>query len=199
MRLSIVFRISCTLMLLGGMSALDAAPKKKKKSTGERAKNQIEFVAQVGTGMNSAVIAPLNVPSSRNIRPSLVSLRDNLLDEAKLKPVASTATYNAAVRLTNAWLSALEEREKRRAALGAAAPPTTDIAHGKKTVLHYWDDILMWERELKDAREKKQTDKQKKAFFKAADMNNWRMRTEVLGPELEQLYSQFREQRRQGP
>jgi len=209
MRTTFLLRIICTLVILGTLTpGLQAAKKKKKKPADPSAaevtvtenstsKNQIEFVAEVGANMNVAVLSPLEVHFSRNIRPDLVSLRDNLLDEVKEKPAASPDTYKTAVRLVDAWLSALDERNTRRGSLGMAAPPTTDMAHSKKTTLHFWDDILTFQRELKDAGEKRADDKQKQAFFKDADKNNWRLRTEALRPNLEKLYSQFRELRRE--
>lgn len=208
MRTPFVFRLLCTLTIIGSLvPSLEAAKKKKKKPAAPAteevvpattAKNQIEFVAEIGTSMTNAVLAPLEVKFNRNVRPDLITLRDNLLDEAKEKPAASLDTYKSAVRLTDSWLSALEERDNRCASLGMSAPPTADLAHSKKTTLHFWDDILTFQRELKDAQEKQATDKQKQAFFKDADKNNWRLRTEVLRPNLEKLYSQFRELRRQG-
>lgn len=150
------------------------------------------------TNLNGSVLSPLELNFGRNIRPDLIALRDNLLDEAKEKPVATPDTYKAAVRLTDAWLSALDERETRQASLGMTPPPTTDMAHSKKTTLHFWDDILTFQRELKDAGEKRADDRQKQAFFKDADRNNWRLRTDALRPALEKLYSQFRDLRRQG-
>lgn len=68
--------------------------------------------------------------------------------------------------------------------------------HGKKTNLHFWDDTLNFLREINDAKEKRATDKQKREFFKDADINNWRLRTDVLRPQIEALYSRFRELRR---
>jgi hypothetical protein len=190
---------SVGLLILSALFALPLhAAEKKKKGPGKphAAGSRIDFVAEVGSDMNDAVLAPLE-KKSRDIRPSLVKLRDDVLDEAKFKAAASPATYDAAVRLVNAWMSALQERETRRASLGLAAPPTSDLQHGKKTTLHYPDDILTFRREMKDAREFRATEKKKKQFFKDADKNSWRLRTEALRPDLERLYSQFRELRRQ--
>lgn len=197
----------CLFILAAAVTPAFAAAKKKKKPAPKpqpevvvpetKYANQIDFVAQVGTSMNNAVLMSLDVKLSRDVRPDLIALRDNLLDEAKAKPAASPDTYKVAVRLTDAWLSALQERETRRASLGLTPPPTTDMDHGKKTSLHFWDDILTFQREMNDAKEKKATDKQKRAYFRDADINNWRLRTEVLRPNLESLYSQFRELRRQ--
>jgi len=176
----------------------------KKKGKGKdatasvpRKKNKIGIVADIGPSMNMAVLSPLDANIKRNIRPDLLALRDDLLDEAKTGPIASPATYTAATRLIDSWLSALGERETRRASLGLAAPPTTDMDHSKKQNLHFWDDILMFQREIKDAAEKKAKDKKMAAFFKDADKNNWRLRADILRPDLEKRYAQFRELRRQ--
>src|SRR4051812_42867258 len=123
---------SLVLLTLFLAPSVEAAKKKKKPKppTTDQvilpqttARNQIEFVSEIGINMNNAVLAPIDLKFSRDVRPDLVGLRDNLLDESKEKPAASEETYQAAVRLTNAWLSALQERETRRASLGMAAPP----------------------------------------------------------------------------
>ena len=191
--------IMCLVALLATMPVLHAEKKKGKEATVlvSKKKNRIGIVADIGPSMNMAVLAPLDANIKRNIRPDLLALRDDLLDEAKARPVASPATYTAATRLIDSWLSALGERETRRASLGLAAPPTTDMDHSKKQNLHFWDDILMFQREIKDAAEKKAKDKKMAAFFKDADKNNWRLRADILRPDLEKRYAQFRELRRQ--
>lgn len=194
--------VVCMLAIFLALAPVFGAPKKK-KSGGKEApaaeKTQIEFVAEIGSSMNSNVLAPIDQRFNKDIRPDLISLRDNVLDEAKAKPAASPETYATAGRLINAWLSALQERETRRATMGFTPPPTTDMDHGKKMNLNgYWRNILNYKREKDEAREKKATDKQKRAYFKDADINNWRLRTDVLRPNLESLYSQFRAQLRQG-
>lgn len=45
------------------------------------------------TNLNGAVLSPLELNFGRNIRPDLITLRDDLLDEAKEKPVATPDTY----------------------------------------------------------------------------------------------------------
>jgi len=196
--------VRITLIILSAIvvaAAAPAAPKKKKKPESAPAKpdtkNQIEFLVTAGANMNDAVLAPLEKNFAHDIRPTLIRLRDNLLDEAKDHPAASRQTYAAGARLVNAWLSALQERETRRASMGLAAPPSADLQHKKKTVLHDWEDVLTFQRELKDAREFRATEKKKKQFFKDADKNSWRLRTEALRPDLEALYSQFRALRRE--
>ncbi len=169
---------------------------KKPKPGPPQFKNKIQFVAWVGADMNDSVLAPLG-KNGPDVRSSLIRLRDDLLDEAKDRPAASPATYDMAVRLVNAWLSALEERQTRRATLGFSAGPSTDTAHGKKTVLHYPDDILTFRREMKDAAEFRDTQNKKKKFFRDAAINDWRLRAEALRPDLEKLYSQFRALKRQ--
>lgn len=199
MNRSVALKILGALFLSSLITVPLQAADKKKKGPGKppAARSRIEFVADVGSDMNDSVLAPLDKKFARDIRPSLIKLRDDLLDEAKFKPAASPASYDLAVRLVNAWVSALQERETRRASLGLAAPPASDMAHGKKTVLHYPDDILTFRREVKEAREFRATEKQKKKFFHDADINSWRLRTEALRPDLEKLYSRFREARRQ--
>lgn len=126
--------VVCLFISLGVLSFAGAAPKKKKKSAPPKpetqvvvpetkAENQIEFVSAIGTSMNSAVLSPIDWKFTRDVRPDLTGLRDNLLDEAKAKPVASPETYAAAVRLVDAWLAALKERETRRASMGLTPPP----------------------------------------------------------------------------
>ncbi len=195
----------CILVLMGALSSPAFSAKKKKPAAKKpsvvvpatSAKNQIEFVSSIGTEMNSIVLSPIDLKFNRDIRPELLALRDNLTDEAKVHPVASQDTYKTAVRLTNAWLSALNERETRRASLGLTPPPTRDMDHSTKTTLRFPNDVLYFKREINNAKAKKAKDKQMQAFFKDADKNNWRLRTEALRPNLESLYSQFRELRRQ--
>jgi len=201
MKTRLVLKTASVLMLSVLLALPAHAAKKKKKAEPSTpppaAKSQIDFVAQTGAEMNDAVLAPLDKTAAHDIRPTLLRLRDNLLDEAKEKPVASPATYKAATKLVDAWLSALKERESRRASMGMAAPPAMDLEHAKKTTLHDWDDVLTFVREVKDAKEFRAKEKKKKQFFKDADKNNWKLRTDVLRPELESLYSQFRELKRQ--
>jgi hypothetical protein len=161
------------------------------------AANQVELVSKIGVSTTAAVLAPLNV-SFRDIRPDLLAMRDNLRDEAVQKPVASAATYQLGTRLCDAWLSAVAERDARRREFGANAPAVRDLEHSKKTTLHFWDDLLTFDREVKDAHERSSTEKQKSAFFSDAQKNNWNTRAAALRPGLESLYAQFREARRQG-
>jgi hypothetical protein len=191
-------------LTVSAMLALPVHAKKKKKpdqtpspAADQGPKNNIEFMAQTGSEMNEVVLSPLDKPFAHDVRPSLVRLKDNLLDEAKEKPVASAATYQTATKLVDAWLSALKERESRRASMGLAAPPAMDMEHSKKTTLHDWDDVLTFAREVKDSREFQAKEKKKKQFFSDADKNNWKLRTDVLRPELESLYSKFRELKRE--
>ncbi len=196
MRVHLTQTVTCILAIFVAFTPVFSAPKKKKKSRDPKpevvaaiAKNQLEFVATIGTSMNSTVLSPLDKEFSHDIRPDLAALRDNLLDEAKANPVANQPTYAMAVRLTDAWLSALKERETRRASMGMTPAPTTDMDHIKSFQSRIQSEI--------NAKEKKANDKQKRNFIKDAQKNNWQLRTDALRPNLDSLYSQFRELRRQ--
>ncbi len=171
-----------------GQRIVEAAPAAKPA--------QIEVLATVGNTTTSAVLAPLAV-SFRDIRPDLIALRDDLRDEAARQPVASAVAYQLGDRLCEAWLSALAERETRLREFGAKAPAVKDLEHSRKTTLHFWDDLLTFDRELVDAKAKRAGDAQKDAFFSDAQKSNWNNRAAVLRPGLESLYAQFREARRQ--
>jgi hypothetical protein len=193
-----------TLELINDNNKLEGKTKKGKRVWGQRIveataavkPSEVEVLATIGTKTTSAVLAPLTV-SFRDIRPDLIALRDNLRDEAAQQPAASAATYQLANRLCEAWLSALAERDTRRREFGAKAPAVKGMEHSKKTTLHFWDDLLTFDRELVDAKEKRDGDAQKDAFFSDAQKTSWNNRAAALRPGLENLYAQFREARRQ--
>lgn len=200
-----MIRFIAILIGAGLVSAVQVpafAAKKKgasKKSAAEdkAAASAIDFVATVGPQMNETVLSPLDAKLNKDVRPDLLLLRNDLLDEAKASPVASPDAYQAAIRLADLWLAALNERESRRGTLGGTAPPSTDLSGSKKTTLHYRRDILTFRREKNEAKAAKAKGKKTQAFFDDASRNNWRLRADVLRPGMERQYSAFRELLRQ--
>lgn len=157
--------------------------------------SQIDLIVKTGSAMSSTVLAGLDEPAP-DVRADIIEIQQQLLDEAAQRPVASQAAYQAASRLCSGWLKAFDERKKRNGSLGQTAPPTKDMAHARKTLLHWPDDVLTFARERAEARSKRRTDKQMQSFFDDAAKASWQQRAEVLQAELDKLYTTFREELR---
>jgi len=189
------FRLSTVLKLFLLTGSL-AATVSLRAADAEAAKSQIDIFAEEGPKITTAVGAPLSVPVA-DYKAAITFMKDNLLDEAATKPVATQETYQVAAKLCAAWLSSLDERDKRLASLGQKGGPTTDMSSAKKTVLHDWRDELNYLRELDDERRKKERDQQTTDYFSDAAKKQWTDRCVEVRQYLNTLYSQFRQLRRQ--
>jgi hypothetical protein len=131
------------------------------------------------------------VPAS--IRDYLADLRENLLDEAARKPVASKDAYNLGARFCNGLIAVYDEREMMAARLRNNAPgqaagaPTTTKVHPN------WIDYL---RERDEAAAASHNNTIETPFAKMNIMQ-WRTRAGELRRTLDAFYAQFRAAARQ--
>ncbi|MDB6137599.1 MAG: hypothetical protein JWO94_671, partial [Verrucomicrobiaceae bacterium] len=95
---------------------------------------RIEVVMSQADAITNAIFVPLNGPMP-DPGPAISLLREDLLDEAALKPEASQEAYATALRLCQGWQSALAERRDRHSGFASTSPVGTDFVGTRKQTL----------------------------------------------------------------
>jgi hypothetical protein len=81
----------------------------------------IEVFSRESQNLIAWALSPLEEIIPADIRQNLTFIREDLVDEGKAKPAASLDAYRAAFYLCEDLLTALNERDKARAASGYRA------------------------------------------------------------------------------
>ncbi len=145
-----------------------------------------------GAWTTEAVLAPLDAklpPSKRpsRLRSDIMALRVKLLGEAAKSPAASPDAYKVALGLCDAWLGALDERDKSSATISRTPMATTDMESSKAVN----PGPVQQDQEAIDAQKKKQEDAKQNAYFNDAQKKQWLQRCAQLRPNIEQFLTQL--------
>ena len=148
------------------------------------------------------VLAPLEQSVPADIRQNLTFLREDLVDEAKRKPAASTAAYQAGAQLCNTLLAILDERNQAQVRAGfrgveanARTGITSQALEARRNYMMSWPQYA---REGAQRAELKSQAINNAQVMKERPKVEWSQRTAQLGKILDNLYAQFRAALRQG-
>jgi len=161
--------------------------------TSKAAESRIEELIERKNTIVEDIFGPLNNPVPASIREYLADLRENLLDEAAKKPVASSNTYDFGVRFCNGLISAYDERQLMVARLRNNSPSN---AAGKPITMKDHPNWADYERERREARAATHDNKLETAFARNTRLQ-WAQRSEQLRKALDAFYAQFRQAARQ--
>jgi hypothetical protein len=78
----------------------------------------LQVLSEEAPNVSNWALSPLDDDVPDGIRQNITLLRENLLDEASGKPAAGPQAYDAAAKLCNALISALDDRDKTRTRYG---------------------------------------------------------------------------------
>jgi formylglycine-generating enzyme required for sulfatase activity len=161
------------------------------KTLSQQAPNAIEWA-----------LAPLDQSVPGDIRQNLTSLREDLLDEAKAKPVAGPEAYAMGRQLCDTLMAVLDERELtlsrvgyRAAQANANTRVTSQALEARRNYMMSWPQYA---REKDQAGEIFRQQTNNVTLTKELPKVEWSNRTAVLRRTLDSLYAKYREALRQG-
>jgi len=157
------------------------------------AANAIDTIRDTGPATTGSVLVALDVKQPPTVRAGITALREKLLDEAVKAPASSPDVYKVAVSLCDAWIGALDERDKIIASQSHTQPMSTADMDSSKAVHPGYYSL---QQEQIDAKKKKQADAAQNAFFSDAQKQQWAQRCTQLHQALDQLYTQMGDLRR---
>lgn len=149
--------------------------------------SQIDVISSQAASVTAGVIVPLDA-TAQDHRAAIITLRENLVDEAVMRPVAPAEAYQTATKLCDAWLVSLDERDKRLASYGQTRP-TTILGYSRKSNLQA-GDYFRYLREIADAHRKELDDWRQAQFFIDAQKKQWNDRGTLLKQGLDALHYQ---------
>jgi hypothetical protein len=162
---------------------------------------RLETLSQQAPNATAWILAPLDKSVPPDIRQNLTFLLEDLLDEGKGKPAATTNAYQLGSVLCRTMIGALDERTQTQARAGFRAVEANARTGVTSQALEVRRNYKMsWPQY---AREESQ-----RAELKGQALNNaevlkerakldWVERSAVLQKSLDRLYAQFRESLRQ--
>ena len=149
------------------------------------------------------VLAPLDETVPAGIRQNLTFLREDLADEAKRKPAASLAAYQAGTQLCTTLLAILDERNQAQVRAGfrgveanARTGITSQALEARRNYMMSWPQYA---REGAQRAELKSQAINNAQVMKERPKVEWSQRTTQLSKILDNLYAQFRAALRQSP
>jgi len=157
----------------------------------------LQTLSQEAPNVSDWVLAPLNVSVPSDIRTNMELLRENLLDEGKMKPVASQETYAAASQLCSALISALDDRDNtliqygyRKAQSNANIGVDDPSMNVDRNYKMSWPQFV---RERVQAAEVFQADDNSARVQKQLPLLEWAQRTTQMRKYLDFLYEKYRD------
>ncbi len=166
-------------------------------------RTQIAVLIEQGVNANHWVTADLDQAVPSEIRDHIVVLREDLQDELKSKPAANQDAYAKGVRLCNALIEVLDERDQKAAHAGfRAVEANARLGVSSQTLEARRNYQMSWPqfaRETTQRNELKEQAVNNAAVLKARPLVDWSERASVLRKSLDVLYAQFREAVRQSP
>ena len=161
----------------------------------------IEVFSRESQNLIAWALAPLEDPTPPDIRKNLTFIREDLIDEGKTKPTASLDAYRAAFYLCEDLLTALNERDKARAAAGYRAAQATANQSSSNQALDARRNYLMswpqYEREQSQRSALTQQNQARTAVATEAQKVAWTNTSTRLRTTLDTRYRAFRAALRQ--
>lgn len=161
----------------------------------------IEVFSRESQNLIAWALAPLEDATPADIRQNLTFIREDLIDEGKTKPSASLDAYRAAFYLCEDLLSALNERDRARAAAGYRAAQATANQSTSNQALDARRNYLMswpqYEREQSQRNALTQQNQARTAVANEAQKVAWTTATTRLRTTLDTRYRAFRAALRQ--
>jgi hypothetical protein len=161
----------------------------------------IEVFSRESQNLIAWALSPLEAEIPADIRQNLTFIREDLIDEGKAKPSASIDAYRAAFYLCEDLLTALNERDKARAAAGYRAaqatanqPTSTQALDARRNYLVSWPQ---YEREQSQRNTLTQQNQARTAVATEAQKVAWTTASASLRAKLDKLYRTFRAAMRQ--
>ena len=161
----------------------------------------IEVFTREAQNLIAWALSPLEESVPAELRQKLTFIREDLIDEGKSKPAASINAYREAYYLCESILTALNERDKARAAAGYRAAQTTANQSSSTQALEARRNYMMswpqYEREQSQRSALTQQNQANTAVATAAQKVAWTAQVERLRKTLDARYSAFRAALRQ--
>jgi serine/threonine protein kinase len=161
----------------------------------------IEVFSRESQNLIAWALAPLEDDTPPDIRQNLTFIREDLIDEGKTKPTASLDAYRAAFYLCEDLLTALNERDKARAAAGYRAAQATANQSTSTQALDARRNYLMswpqYEREQSQRSALTQQNQARTAVATEAQKVAWTNTSTRLRTTLDTRYRAFRAALRQ--
>jgi len=166
-------------------------------------RSPLQVLAAEGPNASHWAVAPLEQPLAPNIRQNLTFLKEDLIDEAKTKPVGTPVAYNAAYRLCVGLIAALDERDLALAHAGLrSAQANNNQVLTSQSLEARRNYMFSWPQYARTLDERAALEKQGTNNVKVANEQlrvEWAQRGAVLAKTFDSMYSQFREALRQTP
>lgn len=161
----------------------------------------IEVFSRESQNLIAWALSPLEAEIPADIRQNLTFIREDLIDEGKAKPSASIDAYRAAFYLCEDLLTALNERDKARAAAGYRAaqaianqPTSTQALDARRNYLMSWPQ---YEREQSQRSALTQQNQSRAAVATDATKVAWTTQSARIRTTLDTRYRAFRAALRQ--
>ncbi len=147
--------------------------------------------------MSDWALAPLDEAVPTDIRRNLMLLREDLLDEGKMKPVADPEAYAAGTQLCDALVSVLDERDRTLVRYGyrvaqAEANTVVDSQHLEADRSKKGNSWPQYAREKRQAAEIFRQQKNTANVQKELPKVEWSSRVTYVRTVLDGLYEKFR-------
>ncbi|MDR3403802.1 MAG: hypothetical protein P4L99_14995 [Chthoniobacter sp.] len=160
-------------------------------------------LAQQAPNASAWVLAPLDRAVPGDIRQNLTFLREDLLDESKVKPKAGPEAYRIGYLLCNGMIAVLDERDQALVRAGvttaqanANSVVTNQALEARRNYMTSWPQYF---REGDQRNELQRQADNKVALTKERPKVEWADRCAQLRPALDALYIKYREALRQSP
>lgn len=161
----------------------------------------IEVFSRESQNLIAWALSPLEAEIPADIRQNLTFIREDLIDEGKAKPSASIDAYRAAFYLCEDLLTALNERDKARAAAGYRAAQATANQSTSTQALEARRNYLMswpqYEREQSQRSALTQQNQSRAAVATDATKVAWTTQSARIRTTLDTRYRAFRAALRQ--
>jgi len=167
-------------------------------------------LSQQAPNATSWALAPLDQSVPVNIRENLTALREDLLDEAKDKPVAGPEAYAIGRQLCDTLIAALDERDQASvragyraaqaevntgAATTQAGQPLNIIVEARRNYMMSWPQYAR-EKDVRSEIHRQQNNTT--SLTRESVTVEWSNRTAMLRRTIDALYAKYREALRQG-
>jgi hypothetical protein len=166
-------------------------------------RSPLQVLAAEGPNASHWALAPLQQPLPPDIRQNLTFLREDLIDEARTKPIGTPAAYNAAYHLCVGLIAALDERDLALVHAGfRSAQAINNQVLTSQALEARRNYMFSWPQYARTQDERALLGKQGTNNVNVAkeQLNvDWAARGAVLAKTFDTMYSQFREALRQTP
>ena len=171
--------------------------------------NVAKTLSQKASNVIEWALAPLDRSVPADIRQNLRVLREDLLDEAKAKPIAGPQVYEIGSQLCNALIAVLDERDQasvragyRAAQAEANTGVNTQAGQPEKVILETRRNYMMsWPQYARERDARTEVQRQQintSSLTRESVKVEWSNRTAALRRMLDVIYAKYRDALRPG-